>query len=122
MVPYGLKLISFFDQIILKILNNFVFELFIWKQLFVLSKYSLLGHANLKSMIIYLYKKKQDIRIYVPFSRPNGWTEWTKRFWVNSCVARGVTKAKESSILFSKLIIFSTISLIVSEFFSALCC
>ena len=76
MVPYGLKLISFFDQIILKILNNFVFELFIWKQLFVLSKYSLLGHANLKSMIIYLYKKNNTFvymfRLAGQTAGPNG--------------------------------------------------
>ena len=35
----------------------------------------------------------QDIRIYVPYSRPNDWTEWAEIF-------RGVLKAKKKSKFF----------------------
>ena len=27
------------------------------------------------------YKVRQDIRIYVPSGRPNGWTEWAEFFF-----------------------------------------
>ena len=30
--------------------------------------------------IIIIYMIKQDIRIYVPYNRPNGWTEWANNF------------------------------------------
>ena len=43
-----------------------------------------------------IYIIKQDIRIYVPYSRPNGWTDWAEIFCVHSRVAMGVTKAKKN--------------------------
>ena len=27
-------------------------------------------------IVFFFYIIKQDIRIYVPYSRPNGWTDW----------------------------------------------
>ena len=41
---------------------------------------------------IIIYIKKQDIRnlyTYVPYSRPNGWTEWADTFCGHSWVAWG---------------------------------
>ena len=32
---------------------------------------------------------KQDIRIYVPYSRPNGWTDWAEILWGHSGMAGG---------------------------------
>ena len=36
-----------------------------------------------------IYIIKQDIRIYVPYSRPNGWTDWAENCCGNSGVAGG---------------------------------
>ena len=37
----------------------------------------------------YIYIIKQDIRIYVPYSRPNGWTDWAEIFCGHSGMAGG---------------------------------
>ena len=37
-----------------------------------------------------IYIIKQDIRIYVPYSRPNGWTDWAEIFCGHSWVAGGL--------------------------------
>ena len=50
-------------------------------------------------MVIYIIK--QDDRIYVHFSRPNGWTEWAEIFCVHTCVASGVSKAKKCFFFFA---------------------
>jgi len=33
-----------------------------------------------RNYLIIIYKIKQDIHIYVAYSRPNGWTEWAEFF------------------------------------------
>ena len=35
------------------------------------------------------FKIKKDIRIYVPYSRSNGWTEWADIFLGDQWVPRG---------------------------------
>ena len=37
-------------------------------------------HVNCNISYVYIYIIKQDIRIYVPYSRPNGWTDWAEIF------------------------------------------
>ena len=37
-----------------------------------------------------IYIITQDIRIYVPYSTPNGWTEWAETLSGHSRVAGGV--------------------------------
>ena len=43
---------------------------------------------------------KQDIHIYVPSGRPNGWTKWAEHF--SGLSARGMSKAKKVSNKFFK--------------------
>ena len=38
---------------------------------------------------------KQDIRIYVPYGRRNGWTEWAELFLWTLMGSLGVTKANK---------------------------
>ena len=40
-------------------------------------------------VVVYIYTIKQEIRIYVPYSRPNGWTEWAEFVCGHSWVAGG---------------------------------
>ena len=49
-------------------------------------------------LLIYIYIIKQDIRIYVPYSRPNGWTDWAEIFCGHSGVAGGCFRQKKSII------------------------
>ena len=47
---------------------------------------------NLNEIILLgylIYIIKQDIRKYVPYSRPNGWTDWAEIFCGHSGVAGG---------------------------------
>ena len=37
----------------------------------------------------YIYIIKQDSHIYVPYSRPNGWTDWAEIFCGHSGVTGG---------------------------------
>ena len=48
--------------------------------------------TEFSSIIPIIYMTKQDIRIriYVVYSRPNGWTEWAETFCVHSWWSRGV--------------------------------
>ena len=41
----------------------------------------------LDNSVIYIIK--QDIRLYVPYSRPNGWTDWAEFFCGHLWVAGG---------------------------------
>ena len=50
-----------------------------------------------------IYIMKQDIRIYVPYSRPNGWTDWANIFCGHSWVARGCLRLKKNWNLFFKI-------------------
>ena len=43
----------------------------------------------------YIYIIKQDIRIYVPYSRPNGWTDWAEIFCGHSWLAGGCYRLKK---------------------------
>ena len=52
--------------------------------------------------ILQIYIIKQDIRIYVPYSRPNGWTEWAKIFCGHSWVAGGCYRLKNQNFFFPK--------------------
>ena len=55
-----------------------------------------------------IYIIKQDIRIYVPYSRPNGWTDGLK-FFVDTHGWPGVSKAKKNrKFFFFKIFFFST--------------
>ena len=46
--------------------------------MFTQNKFQKLEPYRLDS--IHIYTIKQDIRIYVPYSRPNGWTDWAEIF------------------------------------------
>ena len=37
---------------------------------------------------LFFYIIKQDIRIYVPYSRPNDWTVWTEMFCGHSFLTK----------------------------------
>ena len=56
-------------------------------------------------LLLSFYIIKQDIRIYVPYSRPNSWTEWAEFFcghtWVVGCL-----RLKKIEVFFSTF--FST--------------
>jgi len=43
----------------------------------------------ISNILEYIYIKKLDIRIYVGYSRPNGWTDWVEIFCRHSWVAGG---------------------------------
>ena len=53
---------------------------------------------------VYIFIIKQDIRLYVPYSRPNGWTDWAEIFWGRSWVAGGCYRQKK--IVFSNIFFF----------------
>ena len=55
-----------------------------------------------------IYIIKQDIRIYVPYSRPNGWTDWAEIFCRHSRVAGGDHRLKKSNFIFLIENFFST--------------
>ena len=42
------------------------------------NRHNVLSYVQCDGALIYIIK--QDIRIYVPNRRPNGWTEWTDIF------------------------------------------
>ena len=44
--------------------------------------------------ILDIYIIKQDIHIYVAYSRPNCWTDWAEIFCGHSWVARGCYRLK----------------------------
>ena len=46
-----------------------------------------LSTNQIHKVIIYIIK--QDIRIYVAYSRPNGWTDWAEIFCKHSWMAMG---------------------------------
>jgi len=54
----------------------------------------------------YIYIIKQDIRIYVPYGRPNGWTEWPEICCGHSWIAWGFYRLKEIVFLFLFLFFF----------------
>ena len=47
-----------------------------------------------------IYIIKQDIRLYVPYSRPNDWTDWAESFCGHSGVAAGCYRLKKSVFFF----------------------
>ena len=47
------------------------------------------GVMKIYKPIVIFYIIKQDIRIYVPYSWPNGWTDWAEIFCGHSWVAGG---------------------------------
>ena len=59
-----------------------------------------------KTRLIYIIK--QDSHIYVPYSRPNGWTDWADIFCGHSGVAEGWHRLKKNSKIFFKIYFFST--------------
>ena len=46
-------------------------------------------YQKFPAMPVPIYIIKQDIRIYVPYSRPNCWTDWAEIFRGHSGVAGG---------------------------------
>ena len=52
---------------------------------------NLLDHMNSTNMVKII---KQDSHIYVPYSRPNGWTDWAEIFCGHSWVAWGWYRLK----------------------------
>ena len=51
----------------------------------------------------FYYIIKQDIHIYVPYSRPNDWTVWTELFCGHSWVAWGCHRLKKNHF-FNKIL------------------
>ncbi len=49
----------------------------------------------ISNILEYIYIKKLDIRIYVGYSRPNGWTDWVEIFCEHSAVAGGCFRLKK---------------------------
>ena len=69
-------------------IQNIASELNVYK----LNQTKLCFFLNVKNallVIINIYVIKQDIRIYFPYCRPKGWTEWADIFWGNPWVSRG---------------------------------
>ena len=68
---------------------------------YIYPKLTSFEQQNLKMEIsktnIHLYIKTRHIRICVPHSRPNGWTEWAGFFLWTLMGSLGVTKAKSVS-------------------------
>ena len=59
--------------------NSKIFEIKTLKLVFL---YLLISVLNIKNI-------KQDSHIYVPYSQPNGWTDWAEIFCGHSGVAGG---------------------------------
>ena len=53
----------------------------------------------LKGNNVLIYKIKQDIHIYVPYSWPNGWIEWAEILFNKLMSSLGVTQAEKIKIL-----------------------
>ena len=92
----------------------------VWRSRRVWCDVILMFSRNLKTLQcswnINLYNKtSHSIRIYVPYSRLNGWTDWAEIFCGHSWVAGGCYRLKNNSkfffqiiFLFSKKKIFKT--------------
>ena len=64
------------------------------------NKEKIFVHRTTKQNIQEIYIIKQDIRIYVPYSLPNGWTDWAKNFCGHSWVAEGCYTLKKCEFCF----------------------
>ena len=59
--------------------------------------------VQLKKKRIEKYLNNKTKHSYVPYSRPNGWTEWAEIFCGHSWVVRGCLRLKKSNIFFNFL-------------------
>ena len=77
---------------------------------YIYPKLTSFEQQNLKMEIsktnIPLYIKTRNIRIYVPYSQPNDWTEWAEFFLWTLMGSLGVTKAKNVLIYFFQTFFF----------------
>ena len=82
------SLVNQFTLFKIKILVFFLFHSFIGLIIFR------------RDTLLSIYIIKQDIRIYVPCSRPNGWTDWADIFCGHSWVAGGCYRLKKFKFFF----------------------
>ena len=77
---------------------------------------------NTININVVFYIIKQDIHIYVPYSRPNGWTEWAEIFCGQSWVAGGCYRLKKLEFFSFKTFFFRKSffqNFLFSNFFSS---